>query len=295
MVSPLSSQARACAANAQAQLNSLTKYPSILTLHALGERGRLTAARTTPALENHLPLLATEKIDGTSARILVFADGSYVVGSREHLLTVSGDVLFDPAVGIVDGLRRTVFTQFADTEGQLPALAHAIGPNTPAPLTVIYGEFYGGKVTASSKHYALPNQVGFRVFDVAVFADASLLADQLRADVRELAQWREAETPMGLRYGQPFLPQPALAAYLAQVGLPGVPDLPPFVLAGPELTHEQVLAWLRQHLPHTQAPLPGGPAPGRAEGAILRTADRSGIVKIRFEDYERTLQQRPSG
>jgi len=295
MVSPLPSQARAYAATAQAQLNSLTKYPSILTLHALGDRGRLTAALTTPALESQLPLLATEKIDGTSARLLVFADGSYVVGSREHLLTVSGDVLFDPAVGIVDGLRRTVFPSFADAGGHLPALAYAIGPNTLAPLTVIYGEFYGGKVTASSKHYALPEQVGFRVFDVAVFADASALADQLRADVRELAQWRETETPAGMRYGQPFLPQPALAAYLAQVGLPGVPHLPPFALASPDLTHEQVLAWLRQHLPHTQALLPGGPAPGRAEGAILRTADRSGIVKIRFEDYERTLQPCPKG
>lgn len=294
MLSQPATQARSLAAQSPAQLNSLTKYPSILTLHALGERGRLTASLTTPALFEQ-PMTATEKIDGTSARLLVFADGSYLVGSRENLLTVSGDLFFDPAVGIVEGLRRMVFPQFANASGHLPALAYSVGTAAPAPLTVIYGEFYGGKVTASSKHYALPEQVGFRVFDVAVFADSVSLAEQLTADVRELSTWRESETPVGLRYGQPFLSEPELAAYLLQVGLPGVPQLPLFSITAAEASHEQVLGWLRQHIPHTQASLPGLQAPGHAEGAILRTADRSAIVKIRFEDYERTLNQRDQG
>jgi hypothetical protein len=207
MPSQPETQARSLAAQSPAQLNSLTKYPSILTLHALGERGRLTASLTTPALFEQ-PVIATEKIDGTSARLLVFADGSYLVGSRENLLTVSGDLFFDPAVGIVEGLRRTVFPQLADASGHLPTLAYSVGTAAPAPLTVIYGEFYGGKVTASSKHYALPEQVGFRVFDVAVFADSASLAEQLTADVRELSTWRESETPAGLRYGQPLAPRP---------------------------------------------------------------------------------------
>jgi hypothetical protein len=280
-------QARLLAARSLAQLNSLTKYPSILTLHALGERGRLTAGITTLALLGQA-LSATEKIDGTSARLLVFADGSYLVGSRENLLTVSGDMLFDPAVGIVEGLRRLVFAQLADASGHLPALVYATG----APLTVIYGEFYGGKVTAASKSYSLPEEVGFRVFDVAVFADAASFADQLTADVRELSAWRESETAAGLRYGQPFLSETELAAYLLRVGLPGVPQLPHFPATANEISHEYVLGWLHQHIPHTQASLPGLPAPGRAEGAILRTPDRSAIVKIRFEDYERTLNQR---
>lgn len=287
--SSTSSLARA-AVHALSQLNTLTKYPSILTLHALGDRGRLTPTLTTPALFDQ-PLLATEKIDGTSARLLVFADGSYVVGSRENLLTVSGDLLFDPAVGIVEGLRRTVFPQLADDQGHLPSLAYHSLPGQPAALTVIFGEFYGGKVTANSKHYAPPEQVGFRVFDVAVFTDPARLAEQLTADVRDLSAWRESETPVGLRYGQPFLPAAGLAAYLAQIGLPGVPQLAPFT-ADSDVSHEYVLDWLRQHISHTQAPLPGLPTPGRAEGAILRTADRSAIVKIRFEDYERTLNQR---
>ncbi|MBO3272349.1 RNA ligase family protein [Hymenobacter defluvii] len=282
------SQARATATRSLSQLNTLTKYPSILTLHALGERGRLTTDFTTPGLFTQT-LTATEKIDGTNARLLVFADGSYVVGSRENLLTVSGDLLFDPAVGIVDGLRRLVFPQFADEQGHLPSLVYQTAAGQPAPLTVLFGEFYGGKVTGSSKYYGPPTQVGFRVFDVVAFSDADALATQLQADIRDLSTWRETETPTGLRYGQPFLSETALTAYLAQVGLPAVPQLPAFTA---EATHEQVLEWLRQHIPHTQAALSGQATPGRAEGAILRTADRSAIVKVRFEDYERTLNQR---
>jgi hypothetical protein len=294
MLPPVPSLARTAVATSYAQLNSLTKYPSILTLHALGERGRLTPDLTTPAIGGQA-LLATEKIDGTSVRLLVFADGSWVVGSRENLLTVSGDLLFDPAVGIVDGLRRQLFPAFADAAGRLPTLPYATRAAGPAPLTVVYGEFYGGKVTAQSKHYALPEQVGFRVFDVAVFTDADTLAKQLRAEVRALATWRETETPTGIRYGQPFLDSSALTAYLGQVGLPSVPLLPSLTFSTAELTQEQVLEWLRQHLPNTLAQLPGLGTPGRAEGAILRTADRSAIVKIRFEDYERTLTPRSKG
>ena len=280
---PLSSLARTVVAQSLPQLNTLTKYPSILTLHALGERGRLTGALTTPGVLGQ-PLTATEKIDGTSARLLVFPDGSYLVGSREHLLTVSSDLLADPALGIVEGLRRLVFGQYTDAQGHLPELAYPA-----AALTVVFGEFYGGKVTAGSKHYGPPEQVGFRVFDVAAFTDGDALTTQLATDVRELAAWREAETPTGMRYGQPFLPEAELATYLAKTGLPAVPRLPGLTLPATETTHDALLTWLRQHVPATHAALPGQPTPGRAEGAILRTADRQGIVKVRFEDYERTL------
>ncbi|AII54298.1 RNA ligase family protein [Hymenobacter sp. APR13] len=291
MLLPAKSQARTAVAHSLAQLNTLTKYPSILTLHALGDRGRLTTDFTTPALFSQ-PLTATEKIDGTSARLLVFADGSYVVGSRENLLTVSGDLLFDPAVGIVEGLRRLIFPHYADEQGHLPRLPYGAGTGQPAPLTVLFGEFYGGKVTGNSKQYGPPEQVGFRVFDVAVFTDAAALATQLQTDIRELSTWRESETPAGMRYGQPFLSGKELTAYLTQVGLPDVPQLPTYAVPAAESTHETVLAWLREHIPQTQAALSGQAIPGRAEGAILRTADRSSIVKIRFEDYERTLNQR---
>ena len=51
------------------KINSLTKYPSILTLHKLGEKGRLTQELTTDIQGEQL--FATEKIDGTNAQLLI--------------------------------------------------------------------------------------------------------------------------------------------------------------------------------------------------------------------------------
>ena len=79
-------------------LNSLTKYPSIPTLHALGEKGRLTETLNVDFSGDDV--YATEKIDGTNARIIMLGD-EYIIGSRENLLTHSDDLLFDPAQGIV--------------------------------------------------------------------------------------------------------------------------------------------------------------------------------------------------
>src|ERR1051326_834168 len=54
-----------------ARLNSATQYPPILTSHALGERGRPTADRTTDS-STVTPddVEVTEKIDGPTARII---------------------------------------------------------------------------------------------------------------------------------------------------------------------------------------------------------------------------------
>lgn len=286
----ITTQARAAVTQALPQLNTLTKYPSILTLHALGEKGRLTSALTTPAVLGQT-LSTTEKIDGTNCRLLVFADGSYVVGSRENLLHASGDLLFDPAQGIVEGLRRLVLP--GHPAHDLSALIHRQPDGQPAALTVVYGEFYGGRVTAGSKHYGPPELVGFRVFDVAAFADEAALQQLLGREQQDLSLWREAETPAGLRYGQPFLPTDALAAYLVRTGLPAVPALASLTLpaTAEELTHEAMLTLLRAQLPQTTAALGETATPGKAEGIILRSPDRQRIVKVRFEDYERTLKQ----
>jgi hypothetical protein len=49
--------------------------------------------------------------------------------------------------------------------------------------------------------------------------------------------------------------------------------------------------FVAEHLPGTRVALDGG-AGGRAEGVVLRTADRSVIAKARFQDYRRTLKRR---
>jgi hypothetical protein len=50
-------------------------------------------------------------------------------------------------------------------------------------------------------------------------------------------------------------------------------------------------AYLGEHAPATRVAL-GATAPGRAEGIVLRTPDRTAIAKARFQDYDRTFRRR---
>ena len=252
------------------KLNTLTKYPSILTLHKLGDNGRLTDALNLPEMVNG-PLIATEKIDGTNARIILYG-GDFIVGSRENLLHARGDRFWDPAQGIVDGLKGFILDNML-------AVPHA-------PMMVIYGEFYGGKVTAASKNYGT-SKTGFRVFDVAVFSDA---AQKLAMDREDISRWRETEGPSGIHYGQQFLSDDELTSVCRNLRLERVPVLEPFAKEL-LLTHEGVVAALNSRLKFSEAALTDD-ALLRPEGVVLRTADRKVILKARIEDYERTLKSK---
>ncbi|MEU7933598.1 RNA ligase family protein [Micromonospora echinofusca] len=137
-------------------LNSLTKYPSIPTYHALDPRDGGLLAECVAFTG---PVTLTEKVDGTNARIVVLPDGAYLVGSREELLCARGDLIGNPALGIVDALR--------DVAERLSVAA------TADRVTVFYLEVYGGRVTAASRQYTAERQVGHRLFDVAVLDDPS--------------------------------------------------------------------------------------------------------------------------
>jgi len=242
------------------KINSLTKYPSILTLHRFGEKGRLTNEVTTD-LQGET-LFATEKIDGTNVRILCFGD-EYLLGSREFILHHSDDLFFDPAHGIVEGIK--------DLQVKIPK-------DLPR-LTVIFGELFGGKVSSNSKNYGM-DKLGFRVFDVAVYDDLSILDQSLE----EISRWRERETDNGILYGQSFLPKDVLETHSIYWDL--VPSVP-FQVAG--MSHREILDSLKLSLPKTNVALSDS-AQLKPEGVILRNNDRSKIVKLRFEDYERTLR-----
>lgn len=242
------------------KINSLTKYPSILTLHRFGEKGRLTEDFTTNLTGE--TLFATEKIDGTNVRIICFCD-EYLLGSREFLLHHSDDLFFDPAQGIVEGIR--------DLGVRIP--------NDLPRLTVIFGELFGGKASSNSKQYGT-EKLGFRVFDVAVFDDLTILDQPLE----EISRWRERETDGGIIYGQTFLPHDVLATHSIYWDL--APTVP-FDLSGN--SHREVLNSLKNSLPKTNVALTES-AQLKSEGVILRNTDRSKIVKLRFEDYERTLR-----
>ena len=73
------------------KLNSLTKYPSILTYHELGTKGGLKEGLVEGKSFAGQEVYITEKVDGTNGRV-VFATNDkgevvdYLLGSRENLL-----------------------------------------------------------------------------------------------------------------------------------------------------------------------------------------------------------------
>ncbi|WP_229068278.1 RNA ligase family protein [Actinoplanes sp. DH11] len=254
-----------------AAVNSLTKYPSIPTYHELDPRnGSLTETVTVFAGAVH----GTEKVDGTNSRVILLPDGSYLLGSREELLYARGDLIGNPALGIVDNL-RPIAEELRATAEELTA-----APGGDA-IRVFYLELYGGKIGGQAKQYSTRGATGWRLFDVAVI-DA--LDERLGWAPARISAWREER-------GQRFLGEQELQVTSAKTGIDLTPRL--FTLDGADLpaTITETHAFLADRLPATLVALDesGLRAP---EGIVLRTADRSTIAKARVQDYARTLKRR---
>lgn len=248
------------------RMNSATQYPSILTYHALGERGRLTGNRTADfAPIDPDDVEVTEKVDGTNARIIVPPGGGEAafIGSRTELLTYRGDLVPNPAQQIVE------------TIGHVADMAAAVFGDYE-DWTVVYGEVYGGKTAAGAKNYTTdPTATGFRVFDIAAIPHAIL-----ERQPAEIAAWRDGG-------GQAFVSTDVLAHAAKDCGFPLVPLLA--AAGAPPVSVEDTHQWLSRVIPSSHAAL-DDTGRGRPEGVIVRTFDRSQIVKVRFEDYERTAK-----
>jgi hypothetical protein len=245
------------------KLNSLTKYPSIPTYHALDPATGNLREETVTFTGT---VIGTEKVDGTNARIISLPGGPYLLGSREELLYAQGDLIGNPASGIVAEL-RPVADRLTAADGDV--------------IRVHYLEVYGGKVTAASKHYTGSQQMGHRLFDVAVLADYEA---RLQRPAAELSAWREAG-------GQTFLAEAELAATADRDGLALTPRV--FAVDAGELPTalDKTRQFLADRLPRTGSALDDG-ALGQPEGIVLRTTDRATIAKARFQDYDRTLRRR---
>ena len=245
-------------------LNSMTKYPSIPTYHTLDPKNGSLIEGETIAFPG--TVLGTEKVDGTNARIISLPGGGFQLGSREELLYARGDLIGNPALGIVAALRD---------------VAEGLAPVDGDVVRVHFLEVYGGKVTAASKQYTGTRAVGFRLFDVAVIDDYRAV---LAKDAAAVSIWRDAG-------GQPWLDEDALTATAARDGFTLTPRL--FSVDGAELPTEldKTRAFLAEHLPVTLSALDGD-AGGQPEGIVLRSRDRAVIAKARFADYDRTSRRR---
>lgn len=245
------------------KLNSITKYPSILTYHALGDKGVLKDEVQVPFGDEKV--YATEKVDGTNARIVYMPDGTFIIGSREEFLYGKDDLIINPAQHIVPTILET---------------AHQIQKSVPkGRLSVYYGEVYGHSIGSAAKNYTKSDKRGFRLFD-AFGLDTEDLVSLLEKPSDEISHWREGG-------GQPFVTVENLAFIASMLKVDCVPDLyVGKVPHGIKDTHE----WLAGHLSKSLCALEGE-ALCKPEGIVIRNSDRTKIAKIRYEDYERTLRK----
>ena len=125
------------------KINSLTKYPSILTYHQLGTRGGLKEGLVDDKAFAGQTVMVTEKVDGTNARLIFVTDEKgipvdYLIGSRENLLHARGDRVINTTLNIVE-----VLAFYANWLIHIPGIF--LKPNH---IYALYGEVYGGNVNA---------------------------------------------------------------------------------------------------------------------------------------------------
>ena len=245
------------------KLNSITKYPAIPTYHTLDPKN---GGLLEESVSFEGTVLGTEKIDGTNARIICLPDGNFILGSREELLYGRGDLIGNPAQGIMEAIK---------------GLAETLSSSQKEGINVFYFEVFGGKVSAASKQYTGTQQVSFRLFDLMRLSEYEPL---LAKDVPEISLWRE-------NAGQPFVGEEELQTVSEKLQLSLTPRL--FSLDASELPSSivEMSDFLKEKLPSSQSVL-DEEAGGVAEGTVLRTISRSVIAKARFEDYARTLKRR---
>lgn len=243
------------------KLNSLTKYPSIPTHHPLDPK---TGNLNEGATEFHGTVYGTEKVDGTNGRVILLPDGRWVVGSREDLLTASGDIVVVDGLGIVDALRNLADQLNGDRYGAI----------------CYYLEVFGSKRLPAWKHYGDGGQASFRLFDVAT-VDLGMLDWELD----RIASWRQ-------HGGQAFLSEHQVREIAAAESIELTPRLFEIHAADLPMGVKDMREFMEPYR-NTTVSISG--EPGLNEGIVLRSADRRVITKARFPDYDRTLNPRPQG
>ena len=232
------------------RLHARTAYPLIPSYHPPDpDDGTLGPPMTKPVGD----VIATELIDGITARVAVFADGSYLIGNPQRWLYASGDVIGDAAMGMVKAVRP-----LAD---RLSAAA-SVEPDT---VLVIYGELFGGKTPAAAR-YTSRKEVGYRTTDVA------------RVALNEDADMS-------------FLPEKELQAFAAEHALPLAPRVARFPARDLPNKPDGVLTLLEEVLPSSRCRLDAD-VDGDPAGLIVRSPDRSWIASLRFDDYRRAKKRR---
>lgn len=246
-------------------LNSATKYPSILTFHALDSKtGMLLEDEPTVFTGT---VIGTEKVDGTNGRIIMPPDGHWIIGTREELIYSKGDLIRNPELSIVE---------------TLAPIAETLVPTEN--IRTYFFEVYGGPVGGNGRQYSTDKKAtGARLFDIAEMTE-DVYTDVLSRPRNHISLWRQ-------NGGQKFEDFIGLKLTAGLAGLELVPHIFGMDAADVPTSIQGARDFLAEWLPKSRVCL-DNKAPGKAEGLILRSADRSIIAKARFQDYDRTLRKR---
>lgn len=255
--------------------NSITKYPSILTYHVMGDRGCLHPVLSEmeyfPKTDDDL--YVSEKIDGENTRIIILND-DYILGKREDWLYAKGD--------------RAIPTKMQPIISYLRKIAEKIiesGVLEKDTLYCIYGELHGYKIQKAWKHYTKTETYGFRVFDVWTQDIESFSSWFTNLDENSASRWRENNQ-------QPWLSVQDMDSFCKKTHLERVPYSPCVSIREIGKTLESSYAFLQGYTTtaiHLDDSVRNNVD---AEGIVIRTADRRYIAKLRFEDYQRTFKQK---
>ena len=257
------------------KLNSITKYPSILTYHNLGPKGTLVDSLVEDRRFENGDIFVTEKVDGTNSRIVFFTNDKgvvedYIIGSREDFLFARNDRVINPALGIVNTVKETadIVTLFSDANEK------TLAPNS---MYCLYGETYGGKVNGF-KQYTSQGIFGVRFFDMFALSYEQL-EDLFQLSLDGISTWRKQN-------GQPFVSVNTFASFCHDFHLERVPPLRKISASELPTSLQETWDWM-QKFAKSSACLDGGGL-GNSEGVVIRTRDRSLIRKLRFEEYQKT-------
>lgn len=273
------------------KLNTLTKYPSILTYHELGERGRLNEVLNNVQPNEELKELevvfVTEKIDGTNFRIIVNKNG-YIIGSREHLLHAKEDLIIsDPWVNaaIPYAERLLSIVKGFDTKQEVN-IGLDINEDT---VFVFYGELYGANIGRAARNYTDDKDVfNFRLFDIAYINNLSDILISCK-NIDEVHNIRENERKFFSVFEQVWFDNLNISTSLNEDKLiQFVPFLASRFWTQIPKTLEGIYEFLKKF--DTTKVAIGEKEAGRSEGIVIRSDDRRFIRKVRFEDYERTFK-----
>lgn len=233
------------------RLHARTAYPLIPSYHPPDpDTGDLGDVMTKPAGD----VIATELLDGVTCRVVLFADGSYLIGNPLRWLYASGDVVGDAAHGMVTAVRP------------LAAKLSAAAGVEPDTVLVVYGELFGGKTPAAAR-YTGRKEVGYRTTDVARLA----LNDE------------DSEVT--------FLPEKELLAFASEHGLQLVPRVARFPARDLPTKPSGVLTLMEELLPGSRCRLDAD-ADDSPAGLIVRSPDRSWAAALRFDDYQRAKKRK---